>query len=80
MLVTVCVYSWDIPFMQGEQSKIVISGGVSSFSFFAGLASDNLVILPTSDKEDWEENETGGVIFKSYTLINNSIYLQPDVN
>lgn len=33
-------------------SHVLIAGGISSFSFFAGLASDNLFILPTFERED----------------------------
>ena len=33
------------------KSKVLITG-ISSFSFFAGLASNNLFIIPTMDKED----------------------------
>ena len=41
----------EIDFVIMYNSKILISGGVSSFSFFAGLASRNLYFTPSFERE-----------------------------
>lgn len=52
-------------------SKVLISGGISSFSFFAGLASDNLFILPTFEKDDDSE-------IQHYSCRKNMIFIRKE--